>query len=286
MDQVRAANSRFKDVNVAVAEGYASIPCASGVDAKWMPRRATVRISFCSSPLGAAMGVHYVNAGYLKDEVPDIKRRQAVMYEPLPNGKMELVAVEYISSMGPSSLEGQLFDFTSSPTRNGLGPFFELHLRAWKANQHGAFADMNPDVTCERAHEHALLLRRPTRPLRTGPLSDACAGFLGGLSGGLAAFPGAFVTIWCSFKDWDKARQRGVYQPFILAMQPITLGAIYFMRPSASLVVQLDWKTLAFVPAALLGAWFGLRIFRQLSDRQFGFAVNLLLVLSGIGLLL
>ena len=38
---VRAANDRFKDVAVAVSEGYAPIPCASGVD-------------------GGAMGVHYV----------------------------------------------------------------------------------------------------------------------------------------------------------------------------------------------------------------------------------
>src|SRR3977135_953164 len=69
VDQVRAANARFNDVSVAVAEGYAPIPCASGVD-------------------GGAMGVHYVNGEYLKDEIPDIKRPQAVMYEPMPDGKM------------------------------------------------------------------------------------------------------------------------------------------------------------------------------------------------------
>ena len=132
VDQVRAANSRFKDVSVAVAEGYAPIPCASGID-------------------GGAMGVHYVNAEYLKDEVPDIKRPQAVMYEPLPNGKMALVAVEYIASKGPAALQGQLFNFTNSPNRYGLGPFYELHVWAWKANPRGAFADMNPDVTCKHA---------------------------------------------------------------------------------------------------------------------------------------
>ena len=131
-----------------------------------------------------------------------------------------------------------------------------------------------------------LLLRRPSRTLRTGPLSDACAGFLGGLTGGLAGFPGAFVTIWCGLKGWDKARQRGVYQPFILGMQPITLLVIHLMRPSSSTVTQLDWKTMTFIPAALLGAWFGWRIFKRLSDRQFDIAVNALLVLSGIGLIL
>jgi hypothetical protein len=133
VDHVRAANSRFADVKAAVAEGYAPIPCASGID-------------------GGAMGIHYVNGEYLKDEIPDIKRPQAVMYEPLPNGKMELVAVEYITSKGPAALEGQLFSFTGSPNRYGLGPFYELHVWAWKENPRGAFADMNPKVTCEHAH--------------------------------------------------------------------------------------------------------------------------------------
>jgi uncharacterized membrane protein YfcA len=119
-----------------------------------------------------------------------------------------------------------------------------------------------------------------------GSLSDACAGFLGGITGGLAGFPGAFVTIWCGLKGWDKARQRGMYQPFILGMQPVTLVAIYLMRPASSTQAELDWKAFIFVPAALLGAWFGLRIFKRLSDRQFELVVNLLLILSGLGLML
>ena len=131
-----------------------------------------------------------------------------------------------------------------------------------------------------------LLLRWPTRPLRTRPLWDACAGFLGGLTGGLAGFPGAFVTIWCGLKGWDKVRRRGVYQPFILGMQPVTLIVIYLMRPPSVTATQMDFGTLVFVPAALLGAWLGLRIFKRLSDRQFEFALNALLIVSGIGLIL
>jgi uncharacterized protein len=131
-----------------------------------------------------------------------------------------------------------------------------------------------------------LLLRWPIRPLRTGPVWDACAGFLGGLTGGLAGFPGAFVTIWCGLKGWNKARRRGVYQPFILGMQPITLIAIYLMRPSSATTVQTDFAALAFVPAAMLGAWLGLRIFKRLTDQQFEVAINALLIVSGIGLIL
>ena len=58
-----------------------------------------------------------------------------------------------------------------------------------------------------------LLLRPPERSLSLGRVSDVCAGILGGTPGGLAGFPGAFVTIWCGLKGWDKAHQRGVYQP-------------------------------------------------------------------------
>lgn len=129
---VRAANDRFKDVAVAVSEGYAPIPCASGVD-------------------GGAMGVHYVKASLIGETV-DIKQPQAIMYEPKADGKAELIAVEYITTKGPASLEGQLFNFTGTPNRYGLPPFYELHVWAWKANPRGAFADMNPAVSCEHAH--------------------------------------------------------------------------------------------------------------------------------------
>ena len=128
-DSVRAANDRFKDVAAAVAEGYAPIPCASGIT-------------------GGAMGIHYVNAKYLSDDVVDVSHPEAVMYEPMADGKLALIAVEYITSKGPASLGGQLFNFNGAPNRYGLGPFYELHVWAWKQNPTGAFADMNPDVSC------------------------------------------------------------------------------------------------------------------------------------------
>jgi uncharacterized membrane protein YfcA len=158
------------------------------------------------------------------------------------------------------------------------GAYLLLHL------QTGAYRDVIGALLI--AYGGYLLVRRPAHKLRTGPLADACAGFLGGVTGGLAGFPGASVTIWCGLKGWDKARQRGVYQPFILSMQPIALIVIALMRPASASAAQLDWKTLAFIPAALLGAWFGLRIFRRLSDRQFEIAVNALLIVSGVGLII
>jgi len=129
-EKVRAADSRFENVATATAEGYAPIPCSSGLT-------------------GGAMGIHYVNAAYLKDDAVDLAKPEAVMYEPMADGTRKLVAVEYITSKGPASLEGQLFNFNSAPNRYGLGPFYELHVWAWKKNPTGTFADMNPDVSCD-----------------------------------------------------------------------------------------------------------------------------------------
>lgn len=157
-----------------------------------------------------------------------------------------------------------------------VGVYFLLHLPG------GAYRSVIGGLLV--VYGSYLLLRWPAPALRTGAIADACIGFLGGLTGGLAGFPGASVTIWCGLKGWDKTRQRGVYQPFILCMQPISLITITLMQP-ASATMRLDWNVLAFIPAALLGAWCGLRIFKQLSDRQFELTVHALLIIAGIGLI-
>lgn len=98
---------------------------------------------------GGAMGVHFVNGAYLKDDAVDIGKPEAVMYEPMADGTMQLVAVEYITFKGPAELQGHLFNFNSAPNRYGLDPFYELHVWAWKDNSTGTFADFNPDVFCD-----------------------------------------------------------------------------------------------------------------------------------------
>lgn len=136
VDHVRAANVRFKDVAAAVAEGYAPIPCASGLQ-------------------GGAMGIHYVNGAHLKDGVLDLAKPEAVMYEPMADGSLKLVAVEYIAFKGPAALEGQLFNVVTEPNRYGLDRFYELHVWAWKKNPAGNFADNNPDVSCDAMTDDA-----------------------------------------------------------------------------------------------------------------------------------
>jgi hypothetical protein len=128
-DKVRAADARFSDVAVASSEGYAPIPCVSGPD-------------------GGAMGVHYVNQKLIDDPAVDVAHPEAILYEPGANGALTLVAVEYITPKGPAALGGQLFTFTNAPNRYGLPPFYSLHVWAWRDNPMGAFADMNPNVSC------------------------------------------------------------------------------------------------------------------------------------------
>ena len=132
IEHVRAANDRFKDVAVASAEGYVADGCASSLD-------------------GGAMGVRYVNAAYLEDQVVDIRRPQAVLYEPMADGKLALVAAQYMIFSGPASLEGQAFGFIGAPNHYDLRPFYELLVWAWKANPRGAFVEMNPTVRCDHA---------------------------------------------------------------------------------------------------------------------------------------
>lgn len=131
-----------------------------------------------------------------------------------------------------------------------------------------------------------MLTRRPMTVRRQSPLLDAVAGFLGGVTGGAAAFPSMCVTIWCSFKGWPKEKQRALYQPFILIVQlaAVALMALPGFTPHDR--PGFDFAGLAYVPATLLGSILGLACFKRLNDRQFALAVNLLLAVSGVGLVI
>ncbi len=126
-----------------------------------------------------------------------------------------------------------------------------------------------------------VLLRREVHVVRGNAWRDAVAGALGGLAGGLAGFPGSFVTIWCSMRGWDKLQQRAVYQPYILAMQIVTIVCLQWQAPVHVSIAQ----DLGFVPFALLGAVGGLAVFQRMTNKQFQVAVSLLLAVSGVGLL-
>ena len=143
VSKVRNATAQFKDINVALAAGFAqATPCVSGPDF-------------------GAMGVHFVlgsriNAGTLNGSEPE-----ALIYEPLPNGALRLVGVEFIilqsiwqtqipqGSIAAPTLEGHLMNFVAFPNRYGLPAFYEMHVWAWQNNPVGSFADWNTQVSCD-----------------------------------------------------------------------------------------------------------------------------------------
>jgi uncharacterized membrane protein YfcA len=127
-----------------------------------------------------------------------------------------------------------------------------------------------------------MLLRKPLVIRRQHAALDFVTGLLGGITGGAAGFPGAFVTIWCSMKGWDKARQRAVFQPFILIMQVLALITISLLHRGSAGGLGFDPTDLLFIPASLFGTSLGLALYRRLSDGQFARAVNVLLIASGL----
>jgi hypothetical protein len=136
---VRDSTERFKDVAVAKAEGYAlQFGCVSGSD--W-----------------GAMGMHYVNGDLVNGGVLDPTKPQIVIYEPMPDGSLQLIGADYLviadvwnaTHSSPPEMMGQLFHLFESPNRFGLPAFYTLHVWAWKDNPNGAFVNWHPAVSCE-----------------------------------------------------------------------------------------------------------------------------------------
>ena len=134
VQKVRKATGRFRDINVALAEGYVpGTPCVSG-------------------PNRGAMGVHLIKAELLTKEV-DAETPEALIYEPSPNGAMRLVGVEIITFASDwvnevPVLDGHLLHYVGAPNRYGIPAFYEIHVWAWRNNPDGTFADWNPRVSC------------------------------------------------------------------------------------------------------------------------------------------
>lgn len=76
---MREATAKYRDVTKAVADGY--IPVFGCV----------------SSPEDGAMGAHYLNPSLLNDGAEDATHPELLVYEPLKNGRLQLVAVEYFT---------------------------------------------------------------------------------------------------------------------------------------------------------------------------------------------
>jgi hypothetical protein len=103
-------------------------------------------------PTDGAMGYHYFNKELMDDLAVDVLKPEVLVYAPKEDGKLKLVAVEYVAR-GPNSNPAGV---TEPPTVLGMEMhilvpavgFYIMHAWVWSPNPAGMFADWNPEVTC------------------------------------------------------------------------------------------------------------------------------------------
>src|SRR5262245_25813903 len=163
--EVRQATERFRDVKVALAEGYIRDPFDLCDTAAMMGRPAS----------DGAMGIHYFRPDLLGITAPpsprvtgsgthtDFRTPSILIYEPQADGSLELVAVENLAFAAAWRAAGH----TKPPTFHGV-PYdsmvddpntpldeahmfdahFDRHVWIYRENPRGVFAPFNPAVTC------------------------------------------------------------------------------------------------------------------------------------------
>jgi uncharacterized protein len=124
-----------------------------------------------------------------------------------------------------------------------------------------------------------LVLRRVPTLTGGGRVADGVVGFEGGALGGVAGLSGPLPTIWCGLRGWSADTQRAVYQPYNL----IVLGAVLAIYATRGVLTRQVWEYAAVcLPATILGAYAGIRLYGRVNDRQFRGLVLWLLLASGV----
>lgn len=166
LDAIRASVEKYKDINVALAEGYITPDnhCVSAAG-EGLP-----------AELGA-MGMHYIHPAMLKiteteprvngeSTYTDWSQPAILIYEPQADGSMELVGVENLifeaawQAAGTGevpTLNGRAWDHmaddpnTAGDEAHGFMPHYDQHVWLFRENPMGNLMPFNPNVTCEHA---------------------------------------------------------------------------------------------------------------------------------------
>lgn len=89
------------------------------------------------------MGVHFID-GAAVDVVLDPTHPEALVYEVRPNGRLKLVAVEYVVPLAASNQPPQVLGQELHP--HSFLPFWVLHAWIWAPHPDDVFEDFNPRV--------------------------------------------------------------------------------------------------------------------------------------------
>lgn len=134
LGRLRAATARFHDIAAADSAGYST------------------RITGCmSDPTLGGMGFHYGKASAI-DGTADPLEPEVLLYEPQKNGRLRLVAVEFVIPYSARPRNGPAPTlFGQSFLQNDAFELWGLHAWIWRNNPSGMFADWNPEVDCDDA---------------------------------------------------------------------------------------------------------------------------------------
>ena len=166
--RVKAAAEKYRDVKVALADGYIADPSGMCETADMMGKPAKL----------GAMGVHYFRPDLLGITAPpnprvdgngtytDFNKPAVLLYEPEADGSLQLVGVENLvfekswkaaGHAQPPSFHGVAFDHmvddpaTKIDEAHGFMPHFDRHVWVFRDNPNGVFSQYNPNVTCKYA---------------------------------------------------------------------------------------------------------------------------------------
>jgi hypothetical protein len=105
-------------------------------------------ITDCMTSPAGGMGFHFGNPAFIDGSVR-VDQPELLLFEPESNGRMRLVAVEYIipNADWHSSQPPRLFGRDLQP--NAQFQVWALHVWVWENNPAGIFADWNPNVNCD-----------------------------------------------------------------------------------------------------------------------------------------
>lgn len=164
--EVREVTERFRDVKVALAEGYIRDLFDLCDTAEMMGKPAVL----------GAMGIHYFRPDLVGVTAPpnprvsgdgvhtDFRRPSILIYEPQADGSLELVAVENLVFQASWKASGH----TALPSFHGLAydtmaddpatpvdeahmfaPHYDRHVWIYRDNPNGVFTPFNPNVSCK-----------------------------------------------------------------------------------------------------------------------------------------
>jgi hypothetical protein len=162
IDAMRQAVAKYEDPYVAVRDLYLSTVGCVHYDGSTME-------GHLNYPKGA-MGIHFVNLTI--QGPPDPQKPNALVYEPQADGKLKLVALEWLVPLAAVKERPTLLGQPFQGPMEGHEPlipkeFLHYDLHAWLIeNPEGMFSPTNPNVNCD--HADYSLMEMPTK-LVPGP---------------------------------------------------------------------------------------------------------------------